>query len=37
MKTISKVIVLLIFALILLIPATAFGQLSRGSIENALS
>ncbi len=25
------------FALILLIPATAFGQLSRGSIENALS
>jgi len=37
MKTIYKVVVLLMFALILLIPATAFGQLSRGSIENALS
>ena len=37
MKKIYKLVVLLIFALILLIPATAFGQLSRGSIENALS
>jgi hypothetical protein len=37
MKKLYKVIVMLIFALILLIPATAFGQLSRGSIENALS
>jgi hypothetical protein len=37
MKKLYKVVVLLIFALILLIPATAFGQLSRGSIENALS
>ena len=37
MKKLYKLVVLLIFALILLIPATAFGQLSRGSIENALS
>ena len=37
MKKLYKVVVLLMFALILLIPATAFGQLSRGSIENALS
>ncbi len=37
MKKIYKVIVLLLFALILLIPATAFGQMSRGSIENAIS
>ena len=37
MKKLYKVIVMLIFALILLIPATAFAQMSRGSIENALS
>jgi hypothetical protein len=37
MKKLYKVIVMLIFALMLLIPATAFAQMSRGSIENALS
>jgi len=36
MKKIYKVIVLILFALVLLIPATAFGQMSLGTIQNAV-
>ena len=37
MKKVSKIIVLVILAIILLVPISAFAQMSRGSIENALS
>ena len=37
MKKLYKVVIMIVFALILLIPATAFAQMSRGTIENALS
>jgi len=36
MKKIYKVVVLVLFALVLLIPATAFGQMNLGTIQNAV-
>lgn len=37
MKKIYKVIVVILFALIMLIPASAFAQMSLGSIQNAVT